>query len=200
MPYAGAGCALSLPVPSYPRPVPPRPVPVEPDRAPDRVRWAVQVLDPRPGELVLDVGGGPGLSTALLLAGVAPSGRVVAVDRSEVACERTRSRNRDAVAAGTLEVVCCPLAAARLGAGTFDAALAVDVNVFWTSDASAELAVLRAALRAGGRLLLAWGAGGPTGPERVLPTVVDGVRRAGLVDVQRLAGDGGAAVLARAPA
>ena len=34
---------------------------------PERVRWAVEVLAPRPGERVLDIGSGTGASVELLL-------------------------------------------------------------------------------------------------------------------------------------
>lgn len=57
-------------------------------------RRAVDELALAPGETVLDLGCGPGGSLDLLAAGVAPGGRVVAVDYSAAMCRRARSRVR----------------------------------------------------------------------------------------------------------
>lgn len=48
---------------------------------PSTVRAMLALLDPRPGDRVLDVGAGSGWTTALLAWLVGPAGRVVAVER-----------------------------------------------------------------------------------------------------------------------
>ncbi|GAA4046729.1 SAM-dependent methyltransferase [Agromyces indicus] len=128
---------------------------------PARVRWAVDVLAPQPGERVLDIGSGTGASVELLLERLAATdatGRpsIVAIDRSATAVARIRERVADAA---SVEVVLTPLAALDASLGPFDAAFGVNVNVFWTSAAVAELRALAAAVRPGGRLLIAYGIG-----------------------------------------
>jgi SAM-dependent methyltransferase len=130
---------------------------------PDRIRQAVAALGARPGEHVLEIGCGPGAAVALLCAaGV----RVTALDRSAVAVARTRQRNADHVEAGRAVVVCGALADLPADGPLFDAALAVNVNVFWTGPATAELAALRARLRPGAALHLCYEPPTPAGSDR----------------------------------
>lgn len=137
---------------------------MNPTAVPERVRWAVAVLDARPGERVLDIGSGTGASVEALLAAmggadVAARPSVVAVDRSGQAVGRMRDRLADPIAAATVDVVQAGLAALDPALGPFDAAVSVNVNVFWTSAAVPELRALAGALRRGARLLVAFGIG-----------------------------------------
>jgi SAM-dependent methyltransferase len=149
---------------------------------PGRLRWAVDVLDPRPSERLLEVGCGPGVAASLVCARLT-TGRLTAVDRSAVAVERTLRRCAEHVASGRLEVVHAALDAFALTG--MDAAFSVDVNVFWTTGATRELAVLHRALRPGGRLYVLFGTG-PGDGERVLTTVAAAVAGYGFRAVRRL--------------
>jgi SAM-dependent methyltransferase len=180
------------------------------------VRWAVDVLDLRPHDRVLEVGGGTAASARLVLDRI-PSGRLVALDRSVTASRRIAAALPREVDGGRLVVVTRALADvdadvrvdvdgdegdATLSPASVDVAFAVDVNVFWTSDAAPELAVLRRLLVPRGRLAVCFGADGPRA-EAVRPRVLDPVARhvtaAGFVEVEVRAETDGVGVLARAP-
>ncbi len=123
---------------------------------PPHVRWAVDLVDPRPGEEVLEVGGGTAASASLVCARL-HGGRLTAADRSPVAVERIRRGNQEHVEAARLRVLQCPLAGLELSEASIDKAFSINVNVFWTSPTTAELAVLAHVLRPGGLLALLWG-------------------------------------------
>jgi SAM-dependent methyltransferase len=150
---------------------------------PEHVRWAVEVLAPRQDERVLDIGSGTGASVELILeevaatsgptsaaasaspestgdaAGIDPAAAVVAIDRSSTAVQRIRQRLSTEVERGTVLVLESDLATLEATTGPFDAALAVNVNVFWTTDAAPELEALAGVLEPGGRVLIAYGTG-----------------------------------------
>lgn len=166
---------------------------------PDRVRWAVDVIGLSPDDRVLEVGGGTGASARLVCERLG-SGRLVAVDRSSVATARIATACPDHLESGRLVVVTAALAELELEEASVDVAFSVDVNVFWTSNAAAELAVLRRVLVPDGRLAVLYGVGGPQAgriQERVLDPVAAQVRAAGFVDVVTRVDEAGCGVLAR---
>ena len=121
---------------------------------PDRIRRAVAAAAVRPGDRVLEVGAGPGVAAGLLC----EAGAVVtAIDRSATAVGRCRARNAAHVAAGRATVERLALRDLPAAGERFDVVLAVDVNVFWTSPATAELAALTARLAPGGVVHLCYG-------------------------------------------
>ena len=165
---------------------------------PPRTSWAVQLVDPRPEDVVLEIGCGPGVA-AVLLCDRLTTGRVIAVDRSPVAVQRTARRGAGHVAAGRLTVVQSSLAGLVLPAPSVDRALAVDVNLFWTRDPGPELAVLADVLRPGGHLFLLY-AHGPTRADRVTDPVAAALRRDGFTDVEVVGSAAGTGVRARGAA
>ena len=168
---------------------------------PDRVTFAVELLDPRPGQRLLEIGCGPGVAAALVCDRIAPTGHLLAVDRSAAAVTRTVRRNAAHLAAGRLTVLNSRLADLddhHLPPGGLDAAIAVDVNLFWTRRRPAELALLAGALRAGGRLHVCYG-DGPTDPGRVTGAVAAALADAGFRGVAVTDGPGGTAVSGTAP-
>ncbi|GAA2875846.1 class I SAM-dependent methyltransferase [Pseudonocardia halophobica] len=163
---------------------------------PERVAWAVDLLDPRPDERILEIGPGPGVAADLVCRRGA---RLLAVDRSAVATERTLRRNAAHVAAGLLEVRTAELADLDLPPGEVDGAFSVDVNVFWTRSPARELGVLRGALRPGGRLHVCFGPAGPQPPDRITTAVGGALRAAGFDDVTVRSEPAGLAISAVRP-
>lgn len=164
---------------------------------PIRLRWAVDAVDPQPAERLLEVGCGPGVAAGLLCDRLTTGG-LLAVDRSATAIARAARRNAEHLATGRLELRQCGLDALEVAPASLDQALAVDVNVFWTAPADAELRLLRAALRPGGRLHLLYGVG-PSGPERVTRAIADRLAAARFDDVTVLSSPAGFGVTARRP-
>lgn len=115
----------------------------------------MDLLDPAPDARLLEIGCGPGAAAELICARLT-AGHLLAVDRSAIAVERTRTRNAACIAAGRLDVRRSELSTLELAPTTLDGVLAVNVNLFWTRDAQDELLMLRPALAPSGTLLLVY--------------------------------------------
>lgn len=134
-------------------------------KVPDRIAWALGLLEVGADDRILDFGCGPGLAVAAMCERLGPAGRVTAIDRSETAVGQCRALNVAQVAAGRVDVRQVELGGLEVEPASFDKALGINVNVFWTTAAEAECRVLSRVLRPGGRLLLVYeGPGG--GPAR----------------------------------
>jgi cyclopropane fatty-acyl-phospholipid synthase-like methyltransferase len=120
---------------------------------PERVRWAVDTLDVRPGDRMLEIGCGPGLAAKLICERLV-DGRMLAIDRSPIQIQRARRRNEGCLASGRLSLEAIEVAALETGEARFDKVFAINVNVFWLGPATKELAAVRRALAPRGRLFL----------------------------------------------
>ncbi|MEV4894033.1 class I SAM-dependent methyltransferase [Nonomuraea sp. NPDC055795] len=139
---------------------------------PARLTWAVDTLDVRPGERILEIGCGRGVAAELLCDRGA---RVTALDRSATAIKAAELRNRRHLDAG--------LAVFRLGAledgigdGGYDKVFAVNVNLFWTRSPAGELGLIRNALTGRGALYVFYE---PPGRTEELAEKVGGALAAG---------------------
>ena len=76
------------------------------------------------------------------------------IDRSATAVERTRRRNGEHLATGRLTLETVDLRNFEPRGRRFDKVFAVNVNLFWTTRATEELARVRKAFAPGGTLFL----------------------------------------------
>lgn len=119
---------------------------------PHRLRWAVDHLDVRPGDRILEIGCGRG-AAAELVCELLSGGTYLGMDRSASAIKGAEARNAREIADGRAQFVLAPLEGTDLAAyGPFDKVFAVNVNLFWTHDAGHELDLISAALAPSGLL------------------------------------------------
>lgn len=164
---------------------------------PARITWTVSHLHLEQHHAVLEVGAAPGVAAELVCERLT-TGRMVAVDRSATGVERIRARNRRHVDDGRLRVVHASLADLDPGlvGERFDRIFAVNVNVFWTTPAERELAVIDGLLARDGIVVLAYSA--PDGRhDHRLDTVETHLTDAGFTSHDRLVGPDAALVIAR---
>ena len=115
-------------------------------------RRALDLLDPRPGEIVIDVGAGGGDLSLDLAARVAPGGRVFAVDPSASLLSHARAA---ASAAGVGHMIDCRVAEGRklpFGQAAFDAAFS-HWMLLQVDEPGAVVAEMRRVTRRGGRVM-----------------------------------------------
>jgi SAM-dependent methyltransferase len=172
-------------------------------KVPERIRWAVDLMEVGPDERLLEIGCGPGVAVAAVCDRLA-GGRLVAIDRSATAIDRASRRNAAHIAAG--RAVLRTVALEGLDPGTvldgpdrFDKVFAMNVNLFWVRPPTRELALVRRLLAPAGTLYLFYGYGGdsPTSP-RVPGTLTDHLTAAGF-RVQQVTGPSTLAVVATPP-
>ncbi len=149
-------------------------------KVPDRIAWAVDLLDVQPDDLILEFGCGPGVAADVVADRlVGGRGQLLAIDRSATAIERARGRNAEHIEAGRMVVAQLALADLRAERYQFDKAFGINVNVFWTSTAGPELAALARALRPGGILHLVYEGAPGVKASDVAPGIVANLERHG---------------------
>lgn len=157
-----------------------------------RIVAAVDLLAPRDGERLLEIGCGTGQATALICARTAA--KVVAIDRSDVAVARARIVNAGAIAAHRADVWPGDIDKAPIPPGDFDRAFAIRVNSFWTKPGIA-LPHLVTSLRAGGEAWIIYDADldKSTGP------VLRSMEAHGFTDLRTRTAPGAFAIVGRRP-
>ncbi len=142
---------------------------------PDVVAQRARVLDllaPRPGERILDIGVGPGLLAQDLARLVGPEGKVVGLDTAPAMITMARTRLAALPQAEAVEGDATTL---DFSEGGFDAAVSTQVYEY-VADMPRALAALHRVLRPGGRVLvldtdwrsIVWHSSDPARMERVL--------------------------------
>ncbi|MGD0640280.1 MAG: methyltransferase domain-containing protein [Roseiarcus sp.] len=111
---------------------------------------AIDALDPRPGEWVLELGFGPGHGLKALAARLG-DGRVFGLDQSAPMVEQAVRRNRAAIAAGRMRLAQGPFSRSPWPDGAFDAILLVNV-VYFFDYRGRDIREVYRVLRDGGRI------------------------------------------------
>ena len=132
-------------------------------------RWMVDLLAVQPQDRVLEVGFGPGVALAALLAR-ASGGFVAGIDASALMVRQARARQAAAIAAGRLAICQADAGALPYADATFDKVCGAHVLYFWP-DAVATMRELRRVTRPGGTLGLAY-----QEQERMPPSAARGLR------------------------
>lgn len=120
---------------------------------PARIRWAVDFMDIRSDDHILEVGCGPGAGAELICSRLA-SGKLFAIDRSESGVDRTKRRCAKFIEAGRLTVRQIDLATLRVPVKRLTKVFAFNVNLFWVRECADEVALLYERLLPGGSVFL----------------------------------------------
>ena len=119
---------------------------------PERYRWAINILDVKPDDTILEIGCGYGHSIALI-AEVLTSGHLTAIDRSAKMVAAAAKANEKFINSGNLEILRVDLLENHLPASYFNKIFLFNINVFWM-DPRDELAEIRRLLKPAGRFYI----------------------------------------------
>ena len=125
-------------------------------KASDRFVWAVDTLEVRPADRLLEVGCGHGVAVSLVCERLT-TGTITAIDRSPKMIEMATRRNREHVDAGRAVLEAIALEDADLGDRRFDKVFAFNVAPFWQQP-EAALGAVREHLARDGAVYIFWDA------------------------------------------
>ena len=125
-------------------------------KASERFVWAVDTLEVRPADRLLEVGCGHGVAVSLVCERLT-TGTITAIDRSPKMIEMATRRNREHVDAGRAVLEAIALEDADLGDRRFDKVFAFNVAPFWQQP-EAALGAVREHLARDGAVYLFWDA------------------------------------------
>ena len=142
-------------------------------------RDVLDLLEPQPGERILDLGCGTGHLTNEIAAAVGTEGTVVGIDSSEAMIDEARAAYPAvdfAVADGTAFSIESLADDASIGAEPFDAVFS-NAALHWITDQAAVTDRVREALRPGGRYVAELG--GRNNVDAIVSTLLDAIRARG---------------------
>jgi SAM-dependent methyltransferase len=125
-------------------------------KASERFVWAVDTLEVRPADRLLEVGCGHGVAVSLVCERLT-TGTITAIDRSPRMIEMATRRNREHVDAGRAVLEAVALEDADLGDRRFDKVFAFNVAPFWQRP-EAALGAVREHLARDGAVYVFWDA------------------------------------------
>lgn len=156
-----------------------------------RILAAVNLMAPRPGERLLEIGCGTGQAIQAVI-DRALTATVVAIDRSGTAVARARIVNVAAIAAGRVSIATGDIEHGPVAPGGFDRVFAIRVNSFWTRPGLALPHVVRS-LRPGGEAWILYDE--PTA--WIVETIRSSFQAFGLHDIRTKEAPGALAIVMR---
>jgi cyclopropane fatty-acyl-phospholipid synthase-like methyltransferase len=144
-----------------------------------RARWAVDLLDVRPDQHLLEIGCGNGTAISQVCERLT-TGSILAIDRSASAVARATHRNAQYIAGGLARIEAVDLADLLVPARRFDTVFAVNVNLLGTAGETGLAQLIRRALRPSGRFVLCYEQPSPARLAERAARVSDNLRAAGL--------------------
>ena len=119
---------------------------------PERYRWAVDILDIQPDDMILEVGCGYGHSIPLICEKLA-TGHLTVIDRSEKMIAAASRANARFISNGCVDILHQDLLERRLPRANCDKIFLFNINVFWM-DPVDELTEIRRLLKLDGQFFL----------------------------------------------
>lgn len=113
-----------------------------------RIEWALEILEVKPNDKILEIGYGPGYSISLI-ADKLDEGVIMGVDHSPVMYKQACHRNEKAIRLKKAVIYKTDLASAKLHENYFNKILAINVHFFWT-DPIKQILLIMNWLRPGG--------------------------------------------------
>ena len=157
-------------------------------RIPERIRWAVDILDVGTSDEILEIGPGPGVAMSLICDRLV-DGHITAIDRSATAVGQASRRNAACIASGKAAVVHTDLTAAAFDGRRFDRIFAINVNLFWVRPGGPQLPIVANLLRPLGRLALFYEAPSVAKADEIVQIVQQALLRHGFATSTRSAAD-----------
>lgn len=151
---------------------------------PERLQWAVEILDVQPNDYILEIGSGHGAALTLICDQLT-SGTITALDRSEKMIQAASKRNRKCLEAGKVRFLQAELANAGWNGAMFDKVFAFHVNVFWMKPAR-ELAAVRAGLKPNGTLYLFYQPLNPGKADQLVSKLTSNLQESGFRSIKSI--------------
>jgi ubiquinone/menaquinone biosynthesis C-methylase UbiE len=118
----------------------------------ERNNWAVEKMNIRPDDKILEIGFGPGYALKLI-SGMLVNGSIVGVDRSEAMYNQAFKRNSEGILNRKIELLHGSAWDIMYPDNSFDKIFAINVHFFW-EEPEEELKRLKDLLKTGGKLCL----------------------------------------------
>jgi ubiquinone/menaquinone biosynthesis C-methylase UbiE len=122
-------------------------------KASERLVWAVDLLNVKPNDQILEIGCGHGVAVSLVCEKLR-DGHITAIDRSAKMIAMAKKRNADCLAAGKASFQTVVLDKAEFGDTQFDKVFAIRIGVFLREQPTRELASVRRCLAPKGKFYL----------------------------------------------